>query len=134
MKKENNEIKLQNMIAKSNAIEVLDTEENENTQNFITENKIDVSQLSETPNIVLGMNGKKGFRACTQCGILESETLKTNDKYSFCKGICVYCYNKNRTLQKGTSLNKTQLEEKINKLKAELIHYEKLLINFQEVV
>ena len=95
-----------------------------------TENKIDVSQLSETPNLVLGQNGVKGHRVCKQCGVLESETLKKNEKYSFCKGICVFCYNKNRTLAKGTSLSKEQLQEKINKLQNELQHYTNLLSRF----
>jgi hypothetical protein len=36
----------------------------------------------------------KGDRICKECGIKESETLKRNSRYSFCKGMCVNCYNK----------------------------------------
>lgn len=44
-----------------------------------------------------GKRGVKGTRTCNQCGVLEAETLAKNPKYSFCKGICVFCYNKNRS-------------------------------------
>lgn len=45
-------------------------------------------------------NTKKGERICSNCGISEAETLKKNPRYSFCKGMCVHCYNK--VARKGT--------------------------------
>jgi hypothetical protein len=59
-------------------------------------------------------NNVKGERICSVCGIKESETLKENPRYSFCKGKCVHCYGKTeRKSTKPTELTIPQLEEKI---------------------
>src|SRR5580765_1320521 len=59
-----------------------------------------------------------GTRQCTECGRHEFHTKKfeksgdendLNQRYTLCKGICVYCYAQKRNKSTGTSLNEKQL-------------------------
>jgi len=63
-----------------------------------------------------------GTRKCTECGRLEFHTKKfdksqnpedLNQRYTLCKGVCVYCYAKKRNKSTGTSLSVEQLNAKI---------------------
>jgi len=63
-----------------------------------------------------------GTRKCTECGRAEFHTKKyeksqnpedLNQRYTLCKGVCVYCYAKKRNKSTGTSLTVPQLESKI---------------------
>jgi sulfatase maturation enzyme AslB (radical SAM superfamily) len=63
-----------------------------------------------------------GTRQCTECGRSEFHTKKfeksgnpedLNQRYTLCKGVCVYCYAKKRNKSTGTSLSETQLQAKI---------------------
>lgn len=62
-------------------------------------------------------NTTKGERICKECGISEAETLKKNARYSFCKGMCVNCYNKvargKSTGTKDESLTEEQIRGRI---------------------
>lgn len=63
-----------------------------------------------------------GTRKCKDCGRPEFNTKKfeetgnpedLNERYTLCKGVCVYCYAKNRNKKNGTSLTVDQLNSKI---------------------
>lgn len=63
-----------------------------------------------------------GTRHCSECGRAEFHTKKydksqdandLNQRYTLCKGVCVYCYAQKRNKSTGTSLNETQLNAKI---------------------
>ena len=54
---------------------------------------------------------------------LKEEDL--NERYSLCKGVCVYCYNKKRNKSAGTSLTEEALTAKIK-------YYQDLLKNKQQ--
>ncbi len=63
-----------------------------------------------------------GTRKCKECGRPEYHTKKfdksqnpedLNERYTLCKGVCVYCYAKKRNKTAGTSLTEQQLTEKI---------------------
>jgi hypothetical protein len=63
-----------------------------------------------------------GTRKCSECGRAEFHTKKfdtsqnpddLNQRYTLCKGICVYCYAQKRNKKSGTSLTIPQLEAKI---------------------
>ena len=62
-------------------------------------------------------NTVKGERICKNCGVKESETLKKNARYSFCKGYCVNCYNKvargGENKSKDSELTVEQIEGRI---------------------
>lgn len=89
----------------------------------------------------------RGTRTCPQCGVKESETLKVNDRYSFCSSIvqnnpkfasqnkslvdkkemvCIYCYNKNRS---RTTTPKSMTLSQINDEIAELETMRQALLN-----
>lgn len=63
-----------------------------------------------------------GTRKCTECGRPEFHTKKyeksqdpadLNERYTLCKGVCVYCYNQKRTKASGTSLSEEQIRAKL---------------------
>lgn len=63
-----------------------------------------------------------GTRKCTECGRAEFHTKKfeksgnpedLNQRYTLCKGVCVYCYAQKRNKTAGSSLTVPQLEAKI---------------------
>ena len=63
-----------------------------------------------------------GTRTCSECGRHEYHTKKfeksqnpedLNERYTLCKGICVYCYAQKRNKKSGTSLSEEQLTAKI---------------------
>jgi sulfatase maturation enzyme AslB (radical SAM superfamily) len=63
-----------------------------------------------------------GTRQCTECGRKEFHTKKfeksgdendLNQRYTLCKGVCVYCYAQKRNKSTGSSLTVPQLEAKI---------------------
>jgi sulfatase maturation enzyme AslB (radical SAM superfamily) len=63
-----------------------------------------------------------GTRTCTECGRAEYHTKKfeksgdsadLNQRYTLCKGVCVYCYCARRNKSTGTSLSEAQLKAKI---------------------
>jgi sulfatase maturation enzyme AslB (radical SAM superfamily) len=63
-----------------------------------------------------------GTRKCTECGRAEYHTKKfeksqnpddLNQRYTLCKGVCVYCYAEKRNKKSGTSLSAEQLQVKI---------------------
>lgn len=63
-----------------------------------------------------------GTRKCTECGRPEFHTKKfektqnpddLNQRYTLCKGVCVYCYAQKRNKTAGSSLTVPQLEAKI---------------------
>lgn len=63
-----------------------------------------------------------GTRHCTECGRAEYSTKKfeksgdendKNQRYTLCKGVCVYCYAQKRNKKSGTSLTADQLKSKI---------------------
>lgn len=63
-----------------------------------------------------------GTRHCSECGRAEFHTKKfdksqdendLNERYTLCKGVCVYCYAQKRNKKSGTSLNVEQLNAKI---------------------
>lgn len=63
-----------------------------------------------------------GTRHCSECGRAEFHTKKfdksqdpedLNQRYTLCKGVCVYCYAQKRNKKTGTSLTVPQLEQKI---------------------
>ena len=63
-----------------------------------------------------------GTRKCTECGRPEFHTKKfeksqspedLNQRYTLCKGVCVYCYAQKRNKSTGSSLTETQLQAKI---------------------
>jgi sulfatase maturation enzyme AslB (radical SAM superfamily) len=63
-----------------------------------------------------------GTRHCSECGRAEYSTKKfetsgnpedKNDRYTLCKGVCVYCYAKKRNKSTGTSLSAAELQAKI---------------------
>lgn len=74
-----------------------------------------------------------GTRKCSNCGRQEFHTKKyeasgkpedLNQRYSLCKGLCVYCYNKpqaqggHRKAAEGTAMTEEQLRAKIAALQA----------------
>lgn len=74
-----------------------------------------------------------GTRKCTECGRAEFHTKKfeksgnpedLNQRYTLCKGVCVYCYAQKRNKTAGSSLTVPQLEAKIK-------FYQDLLANAQ---
>lgn len=76
-----------------------------------------------------------GTRSCTECGRKEFHTKKfeksgdendLNQRYTLCKGVCVYCYAQKRNKSTGTSLSVAQLETKIK-------FYSELLVAKQTV-
>lgn len=63
-----------------------------------------------------------GTRQCSECGRKEFHTKKfeksgdendLNQRYTLCKGLCVYCYAQRRNKSTGSSLSVPQLEAKI---------------------
>lgn len=63
-----------------------------------------------------------GTRKCSECQRPEFHTKKfdksqnpedLNQRYTLCKGVCVYCYAQKRNKKAGTSLTVPQLEAKI---------------------
>lgn len=63
-----------------------------------------------------------GTRHCSECGRAEFHTKKfeksqnpedLNQRYTLCKGVCVYCYAQKRNKTAGSSLTVPQLEAKI---------------------
>lgn len=63
-----------------------------------------------------------GTRHCSECGRAEFHTKKyeksgdendLNQRYTLCKGVCVYCYAQKRNKSTGSSLTVPQLEAKI---------------------
>lgn len=63
-----------------------------------------------------------GTRKCTKCGRPEYHTKKfaqtqnpedLNQRYTLCKGVCVYCYAEARNKKSGTSLTEEQLRSKV---------------------
>ena len=63
-----------------------------------------------------------GTRKCSECGRAEYATKKSeasgnkddeNQRYTLCKGVCVYCYAQKRNKSTGSSLTVPQLEAKI---------------------
>lgn len=74
-----------------------------------------------------------GTRKCAECGRPEFHTKKfektqnpedLNERYTLCKGVCVYCYAKKRNKSSGTSLTEEQL-------KAKVVYYTDLLAKKQ---
>lgn len=75
-----------------------------------------------------------GTRSCSSCGRQEFHTKKyeksgnpedLNQRYSLCKGLCVYCYNQpqdkggfRKTTSKPQEMTAEQLEQQIAKLQA----------------
>lgn len=66
-------------------------------------------------------NNVKGSRVCSNCGILESEMLAKNPRYSLCKGVCVNCYGK--LFRK----NKKPADMTVEEIEAKIKHYTDLL-------
>lgn len=64
-----------------------------------------------------GRPSVQGLRRCTDCNILEKDTLAKNPKYSFCKGVCVFCYAKRRSLKNKSP---EQIQAKIAELQKTL--------------
>jgi sulfatase maturation enzyme AslB (radical SAM superfamily) len=63
-----------------------------------------------------------GTRHCSECSRAEFHTKKfeksqnpddLNQRYTLCKGVCVYCYAAKRNKSAGSSLSVAQLEAKI---------------------
>lgn len=63
-----------------------------------------------------------GTRSCTECVRHEYHTKKfeksqspedLNQRYTLCKGVCVYCYAQKRNKSTGSSLTEAQLQIKI---------------------
>ena len=63
-----------------------------------------------------------GTRTCSECGRHEFHTKKfeksgdendLNQRYTLCKGVCVYCYAQKRNKSTGSSLTEAQLQAKI---------------------
>ncbi len=63
-----------------------------------------------------------GTRKCSECGRSEFHTKKfeqsqnpddLNQRYTLCKGVCVYCYAQKRNKKSGSSLTVQQLEQKV---------------------
>lgn len=63
-----------------------------------------------------------GTRHCSECGRAEYHTKKfdksqnpedLNQRYTLCKGVCVYCYTQKRNKSTGSSLTEAQLQAKI---------------------
>lgn len=78
------------------------------------------SPKTVTMEVMLTSTGRpsvQGLRRCQDCNVLERDTLAKNPKYSFCKGVCVYCYAKRRSL-KNKSPESIQL--KIEELQKQL--------------
>lgn len=104
----------------------------------IKTNSTELNQDSETAVIqyrltATGRPTLVGTRQCTECGRHEYHTKKyetsqnpedLNQRYTLCKGICVYCYAKKRNKSTGTSLSADQLKAKIQ-------YYTDLLTNKQ---
>lgn len=61
---------------------------------------------------LIGVEGRKYHvlkkdRKCENCGVSEAETIKQNPKYTFCRGVCPYCYRRlfrKKVSKKGTGL------------------------------
>jgi hypothetical protein len=98
------------------------------------ENKQTVETKTEVPagyrTTSTGRPTLVGTRKCSECGRPEYHTKKfeesgnpedLNQRYTLCKGVCVYCYAKKRNKSTGTSLS-------VDQLKAKIKFYEDLLL------
>lgn len=90
-----------------------------------TENNNTVETVETPVNYRLTSTGRPtlvGTRNCSECGRAEFHTKKfdksqnpedLNQRYTLCKGVCVYCYAQKRNKSGNTSLTPAQLEAKI---------------------
>lgn len=96
-----------------------------NQNNTVLENDTTEPQAAEPIQYRTTATGRPtlvGTRKCTECGRAEFHTKKfeksqnpddLNERYTLCKGVCVYCYAQKRNKKSGTSLTEVQLKEKI---------------------
>lgn len=94
-----------------------------NQNNIVDQNK--AVETTVSPEYRLTSTGRPtlvGTRKCTECGRSEYHTKKfeksqnpedLNQRYTLCKGVCVYCYAQKRNKSTGSSLTEVQLQAKI---------------------
>jgi hypothetical protein len=95
------------------------------TKNTVTNATVTETATPESVQYRLTSTGRPtlvGTRTCTECGRHEYHTKKfeksgnpedLNQRYTLCKGVCVYCYCARRNKKSGTSLSAEQLTAKI---------------------
>lgn len=100
--------------------DTLVSERDSEMENVNTETKVETPAGYRTTST--GRPTLVGTRECTECGRKEFHTKKfdksqnpedLNQRYTLCKGVCVYCYAKKRNKSTGTSLSVEQLNTKI---------------------
>lgn len=90
-----------------------------------TETTTETTETAQAPVYRTTATGRPtlvGTRHCSECNRAEYSTKKfeksgdeadKNERYTLCKGVCVYCYAQKRNKKSGTSLSEEQLKLKI---------------------